>query len=118
MTQPTSPDPQPVQARLQELARLLRQTKHLEPEAQQAVANLLAELSRSLHPEMLTSAETAQLVESTAGLAEALHQGQARGPLQAARQRLEKAVMRAEAKAPLLTGIVGRLLDALASIGI
>jgi hypothetical protein len=121
MTQPSPPNPptgSAVQARLQELARVLRQANHLEPEAQQAVANLLAELSRALHPEMLTTAETAQLVESTAGLAEALHQGQAPGPLQAARQRLEKAVLRAEAKAPLLTSIVGRLLDALASIGI
>src|SRR5262245_39899096 len=117
MTQPTPPDPQTraeVQARLQELARQLRQTRHLDPEAQQAVADLLAELSQALHPEVLSFKEAGQLVESTAHLAEALHQGQPRGPLQAARQRLERAVLRAEARAPLLTGIVGRLLDALA----
>src|SRR5262249_52510488 len=121
MTQPSPPTPptgSAVQARLQELARVLRHTNHLDPEAQQAIADLLAELSQSLHPGWLSWAETTQLVENTAQLAEALRQGQPAGPLQAARKRLERAVLRAEAKAPLLTGIVGRLLDALANIGI
>jgi hypothetical protein len=38
--------------------------------------------------------------------------------LSAARERLDDAVVRAEVQAPVLSGVIRRLLDALAHIGI
>jgi uncharacterized protein DUF4404 len=107
-----------VQARLHELAEVLRQADHLEPEAQQALANLVEELSKALTPAALTGGETAHLASSAAGLAQSLHQQASPTLLSAAKRRLEQAALRAEAQAPVATGIARRLLDALADLGI
>jgi hypothetical protein len=107
-----------VQASLHELAKILREARHLDPEAQRALADLVDELGKMLDPARPPSVETAQLAGSAANLMRALHEKQNPTLLQAAKDRLEEAALRAEAEAPLATGIVERLIDALANIGI
>jgi hypothetical protein len=107
-----------VQASLHELARLLREAHHLEPEAQQALADLVDELGKALDPADVPSAEMAHVADTAAQLAHALHQRQDTSVLLAARDRLEAAALRAEAEAPVTAGIVRRLLDTLANLGI
>ena len=107
-----------VQANLQELARVLRAADHLEPEAQGALADLVAELGKALTPATLATSETAHLANSAASLVRALHHEHNPTLLSAAKERLEKAALRAQAQAPVATGIARRLLDALADLGI
>jgi hypothetical protein len=115
------PDPsadRPVQGRLQELARFLRQAHHLTPAARQTLADLVAELSEDLKPDAMTPAEKAHLADSIGQVTQALQQRRGAGPIQAARDRVKRAIARAEADAPLATGFLQRLLDALSNIGI
>lgn len=107
-----------VKSNLQELAQLLRQADHLEPDAQRELADLVDELAKVLGPVASPSAETKHLTDNTAHLVHALHQQHPPGLLAAARKRLEESALRAESEAPLATGIVRRLLDALANLGI
>ena len=108
----------PIQVNLQELAQELRRASHLEPEAQDALADLVEELSKALTPATIASGETAHLAKSAASLAQALHQEQNPTLLSAAKQRLAQAALRAQTQAPVATGIAQRLLDALADLGI
>jgi hypothetical protein len=112
------PTGEQVQAHLHELAEVLREAHHLEPEAQEALADLVEELGKALTPTAIASHETAQLANTAAHLARALHQEHNPTLLSAAKQRLEQAALRAEAQAPVATGIARRLLDALANLGI
>jgi hypothetical protein len=107
-----------VQASLHELAQVLREAHHLEPEAQAALADLVDELGKALTPEAIASSETAHLASSAASLGRALHPEQNPGLLSAAKQRLEQATLRAEAEAPVAAGVARRLLDTLANLGI
>ena len=107
-----------VQAQLHELAQVLREAQHLEPEAQEALADLVDELSKALTPATIARDETAHLANSAASLARALHQEENPTLLSAAKRRLEQAALRAEAQAPVATGIARRLLDTLADLGI
>ena len=107
-----------VQTSLHELAKVLRDADHLEPEAQDALADLVDELGKLLDPSTEPSAAAAHLATSAATLARGLHQRQNPTLLTAAKQRLERAALRAENEAPLAAGIVQRLLDALANLGI
>lgn len=109
---------EPVQDRLTQLAQLLRQARHLGPEAQEELADLVEELGRLLHPEVISSTEATHLVESTAHLAEALHERHDAGLLAAAKERLKEAALRAETKAPMATGIARQLIETLANLGI
>ena len=104
--------------RLQEIARLLRATKHLTPAAQQELAKLADELSGTLGSSAVSSAEETHLAESTAHLIDSLNRKETGGTLSAARDRLEESVLAAEAQSPFLAGIARRLLDALANLGI
>jgi hypothetical protein len=113
--EPSSPD---VQKRLQELAGLLRTATHLEPDAQRELADLVEELAKVLASSPTPAPEAAHLAESAAHMAGALQQQKESGLLRTARHRLEEATVRAQAKAPLATGIVRRLLAALADLGI
>lgn len=115
MSQPSPSDPSP---RLRQLAQLLREAHHLDPEAQQSIADILDELSGALGPGSVSSADHAHLAESAAHLVEALHQQKDPGFLASARRRLEAAALRTESEAPVVTGIVRRLIDALANVGI
>jgi hypothetical protein len=109
--------PEAARARLEQLAGLLRQAPHLEPEAQQHLAKLLEELASAIAKSPAPD-EATKLAESAAHLAHAVHEQHQPSLAGAARHRLEESAARAEAKAPLATGIVRRLLAALADLGI
>lgn len=111
------PDRQALRSHLQELARLLRDTPHLEPEAQQELADLVAELSQALAGS-LSSAEADHLGQTAIHMVRALHEQRDSDYLSAARDRLRNAAVRAELQAPVATGIVRRIIDALANLGI
>jgi hypothetical protein len=106
-----------VRNNLQELAQVLRDADHLEPETQQTLADLVAELSQALEAGQLNSEVTGHLADSTAQLIAGLRQQQ-RGLLSGARERLQDAAAAAEANAPLVTGLTERLIDVLSNIGI
>ncbi len=115
---PDVPAPAEVQTTLHTIARLLRENPHLGPEEQRALADLVDELGHALHPATVPSEEMAHLAESTTHLVQALHQGHGAGLLSSARNRLEQAIIRAEAQAPVAAGVARRLLDTLANLGI
>lgn len=117
----SEPTPQPaaaLEASIHDLAAVLRQADHLDPEAQQALADLVDALSKHLHTVPLPAAETAQLADSAAQVVRALQQKPPTGLLAGARERLEDAIAAAEEKAPVATGVAQRLLDVLANLGI
>lgn len=107
-----------IRTKLHEVAQLIRETRHLEPQGQRALADLVEELSKALELATIPSAETAHLADSVGHLAQALQVRHETGLLAAARERLEQAAVRAEAQAPLATGLARRLLEALANLGI
>jgi hypothetical protein len=108
-----------LRASLHSVAERLRDADHLSPESQQAVAELLDEIGRLLDPAGVPSPETANLAASAADMVHALQEKKENHTLlQAAKDRLEDAAFRAETEAPLVTGIVERLIEALANIGI
>jgi hypothetical protein len=120
---PEQPQPNPlsradVVASLREVSGLLREAHHLGPEAQETLAGLVEELGHALASGTISAEELAHVRDSTAQLAEALHQRHDESVLAAARDRLGEAVVGLEARAPVVTGVVRRLLDALASLGI
>jgi hypothetical protein len=112
------PSGDPVPARLHELAQLLRQAHHLGPEAQAELAQLVDELSQSLDPASLPEASRRHLDESKTHLVNALRGKADVGRLSATGRRLEEAALRLEAEAPQVTGILRRLIDILANLGI
>jgi hypothetical protein len=121
MSAPGPADPQSAagaQAKLRELADALRRADHLGPEAQGSLADLVDELSRALPAASLPAADAAHLKESAAHLARAVHDQHDTSLLTGARERLEHAAYRAEASAPFLAGILRRLIDTLANLGI
>jgi hypothetical protein len=117
-TPDSTPSAQEVQTRLQEVAGLLRKSRTLDAEAQRTLAELVEELSTLLAAGNVPPAEVARLAESTVHLAESLHHPHDRGLLGNARDRLDGAVIDAEAHAPVAVGLARRFLDALANIGI
>jgi hypothetical protein len=112
-----SPAGPPVGERLQELAQVLRESRHLGPQVQRELADLLEELAGELES-AAPSPHAEHLAESAAHLAQELNEQRGKGPLAAAVQRLKDAAARAEAKAPVATGLARRLVDVLADIGI
>jgi hypothetical protein len=82
------------------------------------LADLVDELGRVLATTAMPPEEVAHLAESTAHLARAVHRREAPGRLAAARDRVEAALLAAESKSPLTAGLMRRLLDTLADIGI
>ena len=117
--QPTPPDSSPLPNRLHEIAQLLRQTHHLGPDAQQALADLADQLGGVFEQAQSPAAATQPVVESIANVVQALHPGAARrGPFTAARERLQELAASVEGRAPNLSAFVGRLLDTLADLGI
>jgi hypothetical protein len=115
MAEQPSPPPQ---ANLHQLAQRLRKAEHLEPEEQEAIADLLEELAKALPPATAAPAEATHLAESAAHLAAALHEHHESGLLNAALERFKAAVARAEAKVPMASGIAHRLIETLANLGI
>jgi len=109
---------QPQNVNWQELAQKLREADHLGPQAQHAVADLLDELSRAIPATSVDPQEAAHLAASASHLADALRQPREANALRAALQRFEGAVARAEARAPLASGIASRIIETLANLGI
>src|SRR5262249_4795624 len=103
---------------LHELAQKLREADRLSPEAQHAVADLLDELSRAIPASGVAPQEAGHLADSAAHLADALRQRQEANVISAALDRFVHAVGRAEAKAPLASGIANRIIETLANLGI
>lgn len=119
---PEQPSPSPdaaaqIRANLQESAKLLREAHHIDPEAQRTLADLVEELGEALDPTVASSSHAVHLAESSTHLVQALHQRH-EGLIASARDRLAAASARAEADAPMATGVARRLLDALAALGI
>jgi hypothetical protein len=112
------PSPAGIEAGLHYVAQLLRRGEPFPPEAQQALADLVDELARALHPMALPSAEAAHLSDSMVHLVQALRQGHDTGLLAAARDRVERAIVSAETHAPVVAGIARRLIETLSNIGI
>jgi hypothetical protein len=106
------------QASLHAIAEILRDPRPLTHEIRTVLADLVDELGRVLATAAVPPAEVAHLAESTALLARAVHRQETPGLLAAARDRVEAAIFAAESKAPLTAGLVRRLLDTLADIGI
>jgi hypothetical protein len=120
MTEPTQPGPEAaaaVRTKLQEIVPRLRSARHIDPEVQQVLADLLDELIRVMDPNA-PAAEAAHLAESSAHLVQALDRKHHPGLIAAARDRLEAAATRAEAEAPVATGLARRLIDTLSNLGI
>src|SRR5437870_7862145 len=90
---------------LEELARLLHRADHLDPEAQQTLADLVAELGQAVQNGTLEPSSTAHLADSTGHLVQALRD-QHQGLLATARERLQRAAALAEAEAPVATGFL------------
>jgi hypothetical protein len=111
------PDAAEVQAELQEVAALLRRASHLEPSAQQRLAEVVEDFARTIHPDAAPSAEMVHLAQDLARLVRSLHK-QETPLLRTAGRHLREAIGRVEAQSPFVTEIIRRLLDALANIGI
>lgn len=121
MSEQTVPDPNRVaqtQAKLCELAAALRRGGQIEPGAQQALADLLDELGSELASSGAASAKTVHLAEAAHEVAHSLHEKRPAGLIATARDRLQDAATRVEVEAPVMTGVVNRLIDLLASLGI
>lgn len=114
---PTDAGPADARTRLIELARLLRDARHLDDAERGELADLVAELAEALGP-AAPSPQVDHLAEAAAHLVQALHEKHDAGPIAAARRRLEDATARAEARAPVATGLARQLIDTLADIGI
>src|SRR5262245_61138531 len=97
---PAAPSTTQMRKHLHAISQLLRHVHHLGPEAQSLLADLVEELGQSLEPSAVPSAEVARLTECTAHLMHAIQQGEEPGVLEAARNRLDRAVIAAETEAP------------------
>jgi hypothetical protein len=120
MSEPIPPnlDPSsPIRERLLTLAPLLREAHHIGPEVQEVVADLVDELVRMMDP-AAPSTQAEHLAATSTHLMQALHRKQHVGLLITAKERLAEAAARAEAEAPVATGLARRLIDALAGLGI
>jgi hypothetical protein len=103
---------------LHDLAKALREAPPLGPDAQRALAELIDELGNAVGGTPVPPEEVTHLAESTAHFVQALHRRHEPGRLAAARDRLEQAVLAAEARAPVTAGVARRVLDALSNWGI
>jgi hypothetical protein len=106
-----------VRTELHEVAQLLRGTSHLDPAVQKELADLLDELSQAVQAHT-PPAEILHLAQTATQLAHQLHRPENRTPTEGARERLRQAVTRAETAAPRAAQVAGRLIDALANLGI
>jgi hypothetical protein len=103
---------------LHDLARALREAPPLGPDAQQALAELIDELGNAVGGTAVLPAEVTHLAEATAQFVQALHRRNEPSGLAGARDRLEGAILRTEAQAPVIAGVARRVLDALTGFGI
>jgi hypothetical protein len=110
-------EPRPVRETLRELARALRQVDRLGPEERAELAALVEELAGAIDPAAAPEL-AAHLQESSAHMLHELHHREHdAGLLASARERLDAAASRARARAPVVTDVLRRLIDALGGIG-
>jgi hypothetical protein len=114
---PGEPPPPRIKDTLLAIAQVLREVHPLTLEAQQALAGELGH-SLALAVVPVPPEELTHLAESTAQMVQLVHRRASPGLLASARDRLEQAILSAEAQSPLSAGLARRLLDALANIGI
>lgn len=107
-----------VRGNLHAIALLLRQKNRLSPESQALLADLLEELGKTLEGNAIPSAEVARLTECAAQMVDAVHHGREPGLLEAAHDRLDRAVIAVESQAPTLADLTRRLAQMLADVGI
>ena len=110
-----TPDPS-IGSDIEELARRLGGVEHLDPKARATLAGLLRKLAMELD-QAEPSAQKEHLAESAAQLVRAVQDQHEPGLIAVARERLETAVARAEAKAPVATDLVLQVIDTLARSG-
>jgi hypothetical protein len=110
--------PATIQASLRTIAAVLREPHPLSVEAQEALAGLMDELGNVVTAKEPPPEAVRRLADSTARLVQAVHRRADAGLVVQARDRVEQAIIGAEAHAPLVAGVARRLLDALANIGI
>jgi hypothetical protein len=85
---------------------------------QNALAELLDELSATIQASNGPPAEVAHLAETATQLAQTLHHQHDQGLVAKARERLGAAALRAETLAPNAVALARGVVDALAGIGI
>jgi hypothetical protein len=107
-----------VERHLHALAHLLRAAHRLSPEAQALLADLVDELANALESNDVANDEVAHLTESASHLVQAVHEKHEPGMLEAAEDRLERAVVTVESKAPALANLTRRLAQMLSDLGI
>lgn len=116
MSEQSSESNQVAQTRadLQHLAASLRDADHLEPDTQQALANLLEELITELDSSSLATVKTA---ESVRAVVRSLHEQHPPEAMVSAKDRLKESADELD-KSEITRGVVYRLLDLLAGMGI
>jgi hypothetical protein len=113
---PEPPQRAALEASIHDLALAVRDARHLDPQAQRDLTDLVDELTEAAAD--LSSAEATHLAESAGHLAEALRQHHEPSLRARARDRLLAAVAKAEVEAPVAAGFARRLLDVIANLGI
>jgi len=103
-----------VQGHLRTIAQILHEVRHLGPEGQQLLAELVEELGDSAK---VPSTELAHLAECAARLVQTAHRREDKG-LAAAGEGLKKALIGVEMEFPRLADIGRKLADTLANLGI
>jgi hypothetical protein len=106
-----------VQAHLHAISRLLRDMRPLGPEEQALLADFVDELGNALDSPEVSDHEVAALTAGASELMQA-HQQNQPGVLTAAEERLERAAVTVEAKAPALANLARRLAEMLSDLGI
>lgn len=113
-----SPEIESTQTRLKQLATLLRNADHLDPQAQKSLATLLEQLVGELDAAGVAPSKTAHLAETISEVARSLHDGESGAVSDTDRERLRQAAVAAELEAPASANLVYRFIDVLSSIGI
>jgi len=112
------PEVQSTQAKLKQLATLLRDADHLDPQAQKSLATLLEQLVGELDAAGVAPSHTTHLAETISEVARSLHEGESGAVSDTDRERLRRAAAAAELEAPASASLVYRFIDVLSSIGI
>jgi hypothetical protein len=115
---PGTPSVTEIQARLDHVSQLLRESRSIDARSRKELKRLVEELGSILQSGDVAPAEAASLAETAAHLAEALQHRHDSGRLAQLRDRIERGVLAAEAEAPVTSGVVMQLLDVLANLGI
>jgi len=115
---PGTPSVPEIQARLDRLAQLVRESHSIDARSRRELTGLVEELGSILQAGDVAPAEASVLADTATHLAEALQQRHDTGRLAALRDRIEQGVLAAEAEVPVASGVVMRLLDLLANLGI